>query len=131
MTFSEIGYIAALMAGLFILICFIAGGYLSFYLSSLRPVNALKFKSPGHSKRRGGRILVVLQFIITTAILSSVIIMQLQLNYIKTKPLGFDKEHIVILPLTGEAVQDKAMLLKDQLSGLAAVSSVSALSEIP
>ncbi|MDP4262210.1 MAG: ABC transporter permease [Bacteroidota bacterium] len=131
LSINEIGFIGALMVALMVLISLFAGGYLSFYLSSLNPVNTLKMKGPRNSKQRLGKILIILQFSITTALLSSVFILHMQLRYAKNKALGLDKEQVIILPLTGGTMQDKALLLKRQVAGLANVTSVSVLSEIP
>lgn len=128
---DEIVFIGLLMIVLIILISITSGAYLSFYLSSLRPIGLLKMQLPKSGKQRLGRALVVVQFIITTSLISAVVIVQMQLRYIKSKPLGFDKEHLIILPLNGETVQDKTSAIKQQVAGLAGGSMVSAMSEVP
>lgn len=128
---AEIIFIALLMLVLLVVISVAAGGYLAFYLSSLNPVSSFKMKMPKAGKQNLGKALIIFQFAITAALISAVLIVQMQLGYIKSKPPGFDKEHMIVLPLTGNAIQDKATLLKKQLASLAGVAEVSAMSEVP
>jgi len=108
-----------------------AGSYLSFYLSSLnvkKTLNETGAKSKHSGFRKG---LIIGQFAITTALMTCTLIINLQLQYTKNKSLGFDKEHIIALPLTGDQSKDAALVLKQQIEGFADVESVSAVSEIP
>ena len=45
--------------------------------------------------------------------------------------MGFDKDHILVLPLVGESTRQAYPLLKQKLSQTAAVQDLSAVSEIP
>ncbi|OIR00652.1 macrolide export ATP-binding/permease protein MacB [mine drainage metagenome] len=128
---NEIVFASGFILLLMILISVAAGWYLSFYLSSLNAINIFKMQLPKYGKQRLGNVLIVFQFIITTALVSAVFIVQMQMQYIKNKPLGFDKEHIIVLSLTGDDVQKKAVLLKQQISILTGISGVSAMSEVP
>ncbi len=108
-----------------------AGSYLAFYLSSLnvsKTINASAAKSKHSGFRKG---LIIAQFAITTALMTCTLIINLQLQYTKSKSLGFDKEHIIALPLTGDQSKDAAFVLKQQIAGFADVETVSAVSEIP
>lgn len=108
-----------------------AGSYLAFYLSSLNVYKTLK-SSVTISKHAGFRKgLIVAQFAITTALMTCTLIVNLQLRYTKNKSLGFDKDHIVALPLTGDKTKGAAFALKQQIASLAEVESVTAVSEIP
>lgn len=121
-----------LLAFLVILVIGIgAGSYLAFYLSSLNVHKTLK-ASVAKSKHAGFRKgLIIAQFAITTALMTCTLIVNLQLHYTKNKSLGFDKNHIIALPLTGDKTKDEALALKQEIAGLADVESVSAVSEIP
>jgi putative ABC transport system permease protein len=108
-----------------------AGSYLAFYLSSLNAQKTLK-TAVAKSKHSGFRKgLIVVQFAITTVLMTCTLIVNLQLHYTKNKSLGFDKDHIIAVPLTGDKTKESALVLKQQLTGLADVESVSAVSEIP
>ena len=108
-----------------------AGSYLAFYLSSL---NVNKTINPSGAKRKHSGFrkgLIIAQFAITTALMTCTLIINMQLNFTKNKSLGFDKEHIIALPLTGDHSKDAAFVLKQQVAGFADVEMVSAVSEIP
>ena len=108
-----------------------AGSYLAFYLSSLNAQKALK-TAVAKSKHSGFRKgLIVIQFAITTALMTCTLIVNLQLHYTKNKSLGFDKDHIIAVPLTGDKTKEVALVLKQQLAGLANVETISAVSAIP
>jgi len=108
-----------------------AGSYLAFYLSSLNVYKTLK-ASVAKNKHAGFRKgLIIAQFAITTALMTCTLIVNLQLHYTKNKSLGFDKNHIIALPLTGDKTKEETLALKQEIAGLADVESVSAVSEIP
>ncbi|MBK7028704.1 MAG: hypothetical protein IPH45_05630, partial [Bacteroidales bacterium] len=117
---------------LILIISLSAGGYLAAYLSSLNTVKIFRMKSPKSGRQIVGNVLIVLQFgAISTALITTGLIVQFQIRYIKNKPLGFDKDRILVVSLTGDNAQQKAATLRQQIADLSYVSSVSALSEIP
>jgi len=78
----------------------IAGFYPAFYLSSFKPANTIKGNAlPASGKSLFRKILVVFQFSLSTALLIGALIIFLQLRYINSKDLGFDKENIIHIPL--------------------------------
>ncbi len=128
---KELLFVSAFVLLLMFIISLSAGGYLAFYLSSLNTVNTFRMKLPKSGKHILGNVLIVLQFVISTALITTVLIVQVQMRYIKNKPLGFDKDHIVVVSLTGSNAQQKAIMLRQQIAGLSYVSGVSAMSEVP
>lgn len=74
----------------------LAGSYPAFFLSSLDPNAALK--SDQKSALSGSRLrkaLVVAQFSFSVLLIISALVVYGQINFIRNKNLGFDKEHIV------------------------------------
>jgi len=128
---KELVFISGLVLALMLIISLSAGGYLAVYLSSLNTVNTFRMKLPKSGKQILGNVLIVLQFVISTALITTVLIVQFQMHFIKNKPLGFDKDHIVVVSLTGSSAQQKASMLKQQIADLSYVAGVSAMSEVP
>lgn len=90
-----------ILFALMVLTSLISGGYPAFFLSSFLPVNILKGKlGTGDLNRVSRSILVVVQFVITVVLLSGTIIIYNQLQYIKFKNLGFDKENLLYIPVS-------------------------------
>ena len=109
----------------------IAGSYTAFYLSSFNAIKIFKVLLPQNSQSIFKRSLIVAQFAITIGLMICTLVVSLQLNYSKGTNPGFDKDHIIVLPLVGENVQNNYPLVRQKLSQMPAVQQISALSEIP
>ncbi|MBT7827147.1 MAG: FtsX-like permease family protein [Bacteroidetes bacterium] len=81
-----------------ILTGFIAGFYPAFFLSKFEPVKVLRIKSGKLSTAKFGRkILVILQFSISAAIIIITLIAMKQVKYVEQKDLGFNHDEILII----------------------------------
>jgi len=90
--------ILALLFGLILLISFLAGAYPAFFLSSFKPIAALKSRFSGSGKSKSIRSgLVVFQFVISAGLILSTLIVSQQINYIQSKDLGYNKEQLLVL----------------------------------
>ncbi len=85
----------------------IAGGYPAFVLSSFRPVAALSGAlKTGVSQPLFLKALITLQFVVSIIISIGTLVILEQLEYMRNKNLGFDKEQLVVIRLPdNEAVQ--------------------------
>lgn len=110
----------------------IAGTYPALLLSRYHPGQVLRGRSK--SGAQGGlfrRVLVFVQFAISTGLLIGTGLIVLQLNYLQKKDLGFNKEHVMICSLTSPETRRAIPVLKNAFLSKGEVLSVSAASTIP
>jgi putative ABC transport system permease protein len=115
-----------------IIIGFISGIYPAFFTSSFKPIMVLKGKlvmTGGSVSLR--KILVIFQFIIMVVLMSGVFIIFQQMNYVKNKSLGFDKEGILYTEIKDVELGRKAEILQGKLLSLPQISSVFLSSQMP
>lgn len=114
------------------LVGLVAGIYPAFVLSGFRPVQVLRGR--GKSPATGvafRRLLVVVQFTISIALIIGTLTISSQLNYVRNKKLGFDKEQVVILPRMDDALRQNYASARQQLLGIPGVVAVAASSQVP
>lgn len=118
--------------GLSFIVGIIAGSYPALYLSGFRPIHVLKSSSNVKSSNaRFRQVLVVTQFVISISLIVGTGVIVRQLNYMKNKSLGFNKQQVVVLPLLDKKAKQSIDTMKDELLKIPAVVSVAASSHYP
>lgn len=87
-------------AGLLVVIGLLAGSYPAFFLSGIAPVSILKGSgSPKAGKQNVRKVLVGVQLVLSIFLISSTLVMRDQLNYLKNRDLGFNREALAVIQL--------------------------------
>ncbi len=119
--------IAAILA-----IGLLSGSYSALLLSRLKPLSllkGLKLQTTGDLSVR--KVLVVFQFTISIVMIIGTIVFLQQVSYLNTTNLGFNKDLMVVIDVNNRAARSNFETVKDQMSKLASVKSVSVTSRVP
>lgn len=125
------GVISTLLLGS-VLIGIFSGLYPAFYLSTIPPIAAFR---GAQGTGRGGKTirqgLVMLQFVISVAVIASTLLMLTQMNYVQSKALGFGKENRLVLRIAGADQVERLPALMNELRQVPGVLGVARTQHVP
>jgi putative ABC transport system permease protein len=125
-------FIVMVLAG-WVVLGFLSGLYPAAMLSSFNPVQALK---SGFNEKSGKaslylrRSFITFQFAVSALMIVCALSIQRQMSFIENLDIGFKKENVVALTMSGDAYE-KIGPLKQELEKLKEVKATSAMSVVP
>ena len=102
-----------LYSGLLIVVTsLVAGSYPAFYLSNFKAISIIK----GSNTNKGGaksirKALVLFQFVVSVVLIALVLVINQQIDYIQSKDLGYDQDHLLMFKKEGEIASNLSTFL--------------------
>jgi putative ABC transport system permease protein len=120
--------------GIILFIGVLAGIYPAFVISSFDPINALKGITNITINKKFSfgfrKSLVVFQFVVSTFLVISSMVVINQISFMFDKPLGYNKENLIVLPAIS-VTKEKLNTLRIELKKNPNIVDVSATSAVP
>jgi putative ABC transport system permease protein len=125
-------FVLLAMAGILFFVGIGGGSYPAFYLSRFNPAAVLK----GGPSGKGGnlftrKILVVVQFTISTFMLICTLVVFDQLQFIMNKDLGFDKEQVLMIAIDDGNMRQSLTALHNRVINESSVENFATASAAP
>lgn len=94
---------------------FIAGIYPAFVMSNFKPIESLKQQRGSSRGLILRKILIVMQFAISIALIISTLILVQQMNFARTMDPGFNKENVVAITIRDSLIEKNIPQIKERL----------------
>jgi len=127
--FTELGFWLICFA-LIGLTAILSSLYPSLFMSGFRPVKVLKGLKPDNKTPVSLRkALIVLQFAISGILIMGTLTIIEQINHVKDRPIGFDKELLVSVPINNKNVRESFDVIQRELLASPHIRQVTASDE--
>jgi len=121
----QINKMLYILIGILFFTGIISGLYPSIYLSSFKPIYAIK--ALFRNKKNGSLLrksLVILQFSLSIFMIIATLVVFIQMQYIRTKDLGFDHNNLLTFQLHTEELNTRNTLLKEEFKSINGITDV-------
>jgi len=116
------------------LIGILAGLYPSFFISSYKPINILKNNTFNPTSMKSSNFLrksmVILQFVISIALITATIVVTLQNDFMQNFNMGFQKNNMIVIPAYSN-LKNNYSTIKNELLNVNGIVSVTACESSP
>jgi putative ABC transport system permease protein len=120
------------IAVIIIVVGLLSGIYPALFQSAYKPLMLLKSKiSFGRGNVSIRRSLVVFQFALSIIMIVATIIVYMQMKYVNTKDMGFNKEQLLVIDINSGKIRRGAETIKTEFEKLPQVKQVSVTSRVP
>lgn len=120
-----------ILVGLTLVIGLISGIYPALFMTGFNTVNILK----GEQVKGGGfnvrKALVVFQFVLSTVLIISTLVVSNQMNFIREKNLGFNDDNLLVIDINNGAVRPVFKTMKNEFAQIPGVEKVAVASRVP
>jgi putative ABC transport system permease protein len=106
--------------------------YPAFIISRVSAVEAFKKDVKiGNKSLPMRKILVASQFAISILMIASTIVIYKQVNYLRTKDVGFQKDNLVVIDINSRSLRNNYEQVKAEFSAIPEVTAISASTRVP
>ena len=108
------------------------GVYPAFYLARFSPVSILKGGIQSGTRKSAFRqTMVILQFVISIALIIGTLTIYKQMTYIQSRELGFNKENVLLIPVRSQAIRKNYQNFRNALMANPSILNVAVSSDLP
>lgn len=102
----------------FFFVTILAGGYPAWLIARTNLIEVLKGKMSLGKSSFLRNTLIVVQFVVAVLLISATVVLWQQLHYLRTRPMGFDTEQVISIPVTGNVDATKVLArMQQRLNG--------------
>ncbi|KYG81181.1 hypothetical protein AWW67_07430 [Roseivirga seohaensis] len=120
-----------LLMGITLAIGLLSGIYPALFMTKFKPVSVLKGENVTGSAFNLRKALVVFQFVLSTVFVISTLVVSDQMNFIREKDLGFDKENLLVIDINNGSIRPVFKTMRYELEQIPGVQEVAVASRIP
>ena len=122
---------APLLLFIAITIGLLSGIYPAVFMTKFKPVKVLKGEQATGGSFNIRKALVVFQFVLSTVLIISTLVVANQMSFIRNKNLGFNQENLLVIDINNGAIRPLFKSMRNEFSQIAGVSEVAVASRIP